>query len=62
MTTLADHKANGRKDFADGSYYEGDLVQGVINGHGVLRWSNGDVYEGDFKDEQIRFVLSSDLF
>lgn len=28
--------------------FEGEEIDGVREGHGVLRWPNGDVYEGGF--------------
>ena len=30
--------------------YTGSLVEGVREGKGQLEWSNGDYYEGDFKN------------
>ena len=30
--------------------YIGAFSEGVRDGHGYLKWSNGDVYEGDFKN------------
>lgn len=34
--------------FADKSVYEGNIVQYVPNGQGLMKCSNGDVYEGEF--------------
>ena len=39
----------GRKDYSDGTYYEGDLVDGKPNGRGIYHGS-GFTYTGDFKD------------
>ena len=30
--------------------YEGDLKEGVREGRGKLTWSNGDYYDGEFKN------------
>lgn len=30
--------------------YEGAEVDGIRHGAGVIRWPNGDVFEGNFKD------------
>lgn len=30
--------------------YEGEEVDGIRNGKGTIRWPNGDVFEGVFKD------------
>ncbi len=41
----------GRINFEDGSVYEGEKsLSGQMDGHGTLRSSNGNVYEGDFKE------------
>jgi hypothetical protein len=34
----------------DGAVYEGDMVDGVIEGEGRMLWSNGHRYEGSFKN------------
>lgn len=33
----------------EGEYF-GALVEGVREGEGKLQWTNGDFYEGDFKN------------
>ena len=30
--------------------YDGDLIEGVRDGNGKLTWSNGDCYQGTFKN------------
>ena len=35
----------------DGSYYEGDMVDGKFQGAGVYHFANGDVYTGQFADD-----------
>mmetsp|Transcript_29813 Transcript_29813/g.26371 ORF Transcript_29813/g.26371 Transcript_29813/m.26371 type:complete len:215 (+) Transcript_29813:672-1316(+) len=37
-------------------YYEGEFVQGDIQGKGKLHYSNGEAYEGIFKDNQINGI------
>lgn len=34
----------------DGAVYEGDMVNGVIQGQGRMLWNNGDSYEGSFQN------------
>ena len=34
----------------DGAVYEGDMVNGVIQGQGRMLWNNGDRYEGSFQN------------
>ena len=34
----------------DGAVYEGDMVNGVIQGQGRMIWNNGDRYDGSFKN------------
>jgi hypothetical protein len=31
-------------------HYEGEMLDGRYNGHGVMTWANGDHYDGGFKD------------
>lgn len=35
---------------ADGAIYEGDMLNGVIEGQGRMLWASGDRYEGSFKN------------
>lgn len=37
-----------KQSFSDGSYYEGDFVNGKFHGKGKYTWANGTYYEGDF--------------
>jgi hypothetical protein len=41
----------GKYVFADGNVYEGKFELGKFNGPGVLTYSNGVMYEGEFKDD-----------
>jgi hypothetical protein len=42
----------GRLDFANGGYYEGEWLYGIRTGNGTqLDKLNGDLYEGDFMDD-----------
>ena len=43
-------RIRGRKTFADGSVYEGQWVNDVMQGRGKFIWPNGDIYEGEFED------------
>ncbi len=45
-------KAYGKISWDDGSYYDGDLVNGIPNGKGTLTYPNGDVYQGTFLNDQ----------
>ncbi len=48
----SDHEPNDKVKYVwdDGSYYEGDSVNGKPNGSGKYVWSDGSSYEGDFVD------------
>lgn len=37
-----------KRTYSDGSVYEGECSNGVINGKGVVRYFDGTVYEGEF--------------
>ena len=37
-----------KQSFSDGSYYEGDFVNGKFHGKGKYTWADGTYYEGDF--------------
>ena len=41
--------AQAREGDRDAVVYEGELVEGVRSGHGVLTWADGSRYEGQFK-------------
>lgn len=38
----------GRRKFKSGTEYEGQLVDGLPEGRGVMRWPDGSRYTGDF--------------
>ena len=38
----------GRFNYANGSWYQGELQLGVIHGHGIFHYANGDEYEGEW--------------
>ncbi|WP_235298064.1 caspase family protein [Portibacter marinus] len=40
----------GRYTYRDGSYYEGQFVNGLPQGQGICYYSNGDRYEGGWKN------------
>ena len=35
----------------NGDEYEGDLIDGRYNGYGELKFANGDIYKGYFKND-----------
>jgi hypothetical protein len=39
--------------YDDGSIFEGDLVNRVPHGLGLMEWSNGDIYAGEWKKGEI---------
>ena len=56
--TLSDRRSHtrqlahvGQNDSAEGNL-NGDLHRGKKNGHGVLKSPNGDIYEGNFVEDQ----------
>lgn len=38
---------------ADGSIYEGELLDGMKDGRGKIKWPNGSSYEGEWHKDQI---------
>lgn len=42
--------AQAREGDRDGVVYEGELIDGVRSGHGVLTWADGSRYEGQFEN------------
>jgi hypothetical protein len=49
-------KATVRKTnytFLDGSYYDGEWVDGHMSGKGSVLWPNGNTYNGEFKNSII---------
>ena len=43
---------NIRKDYNDGSWYEGELKNDLHQGQGIYRWSDGAWYQGGFENNQ----------
>lgn len=43
----------GTVKYDDGSYYEGDIKDDILEGRGKLTFESGAVYTGDFKDDHI---------
>ena len=43
---------NIRKDYNDGSWYEGELKNDLHHGQGIYRWSDGAWYQGSFENNQ----------
>jgi hypothetical protein len=50
----------------DGGEYDGELLEGELNGKGRIVWPNGDVYEGEFKQGlfhgQGRYEIASNIY
>ncbi|XP_075460973.1 MORN repeat-containing protein 1 isoform X3 [Ascaphus truei] len=45
---------HGKLLFKDGSYYEGEFVNGEINGNGLRYWaSSGNIYSGEFRSGEL---------
>jgi len=43
-------EGKGKITYADGSYFEGDLIDGKMHGNGKYFWeSTGHWYEGEYK-------------
>lgn len=40
---------HGKKDYPDGTAYEGDFLNGKFHGQGVLRTADGFYYQGEFR-------------
>ena len=40
-----------KQSFSDGSYYEGDFVNGKFHGKGKYTWADGNVYVGDWVED-----------
>ena len=38
----------GVLNFSDDSIYEGDLIDGIMYGEGIIKYNNGDIYTGNF--------------
>ena len=46
------HMKSGKIWFQDGSWYEGELKNDMMNGSGVIRYPNGDAFVGSFVDDK----------
>ena len=42
----------GTLSWPDGSYYQGDFVNGLAEGVGIKVMANDDIYQGDFRDDK----------
>ena len=40
-------------NYADGARYVGDVINGMLQGHGTLTWADGDRYVGQFASSQM---------
>lgn len=48
-----DNMAHGRGRAVGEDIYEGDFIQGVLHGHGVYIWYDGDRFVGQFRNGRI---------
>ena len=39
-------------EWTDGTYYYGEIMWGVIQGHGKKTYPNGDIYDGQFFQDE----------
>ena len=51
----------------DGSIYEGELLEGMKDGKGRIKWTDGSRYEGDWSRDQIHgqgtwFMDNGDIY
>ena len=42
----------GKVKYNDGSWYEGDVKNGLPNGRGTVHYVNGEKYEGEMKENE----------
>ena len=42
----------GKFTYQDGSFYEGEFVNGKKNGYGIYKWDNDKYYEGKWKNDK----------
>ena len=47
------HGQNGKKTFADGSVYRGDMSRGLMHGKGELTFADGTRYKGSFVKDKM---------
>jgi len=40
-----------RIDWDDGSFFDGNMLNGKRNGKGLFKWANGQSYDGDWRDD-----------
>ena len=42
------------EDYPNGAHYDSEWLFGKFHGNGMLRWKNGDVYEGEYQNDKRR--------
>lgn len=40
----------GRYTLSEGEFYYGHFVNNIPNGHGIRKFGNGDLYDGQYAD------------
>lgn len=51
---MGKHHGKGKLSYeVTGDEYDGDWLEGEIEGEGKFTFSNGDVYAGEFKDNMM---------
>lgn len=51
---MNDQKTGYGEEIVKGKYeYKGDFVDGVFHGNGLLKLSDGTIYQGEFKNGQM---------
>ena len=48
-------QGKGEAKFSDGRYYNGEFVNGDMDGKAYFRYANGDTFEGTFKDNRFYY-------
>ena len=47
-------KENGiLENYENGTKYNGDILNGIKDGKGILEYEDGTIYEGDFKNDYL---------
>ena len=48
---LSREAKSGNQTLSDGSVYEGEMLTGKPHGYGERKFQNGDIYDGDWKND-----------
>ena len=55
------YSGEGVAQFVGGNVYEGAFLAGRMHGKGKYRWTTGVQYEGDFRDNVIRYMREKSM-